>query len=218
MKGFVAFEAATFRRNFTRYTFHNLPELASHLHLYVRSAVDGWQREVSVAFSDSFCEQWSRLPEFNFSECSKAPERNDSAWYGLGDVSIDFGPSQEFRYELLVNDWPRRVSLMAQLRTALLSPPASIGPNAPALIRALPTPIRWHQAIDASILARILAWSDDYYAPLGLDGTILYVLPLQLADLQAHSTIQAMIASNRLSLVLWDDLSYFEVYRRLFAA
>lgn len=211
MKGFVAFEAATFRRDFQKYTYHTLPEVASHLQLYVRSSLEGWQREVQVTFSDSYCEQWVHRPNFDFDECMKAPERKNSRMYSLGDVSIDFGPTQEVRYELLVNDWPRRVSLSAQLHTALLMPPASIEMDAPSVIRALPTPMRWDIAIDASILARILSWSDDYYAPLGLNGTILYVLPLQLAELQVHPTIKTMVASNRLSLALWDDLTYYEV-------
>lgn len=212
IKGFVAFEATTYPSNWTKYTFHNIPEVATQLRLFLQSPVHGWQRELSITFSDSMCEQRVAFPTFNFTNCTKDEERMRSTWYALGDISADFGSTDDVEVELALNDWPRRVSLKAQLWAAKSAPPAqAYGVGKPALIRALPTPFLAEQTLDTTIMARLLKWSEEYYTPLGLDLTVWYILPSQLATVEAHPIIRALVAARRLTLVLWDEFSFYNV-------
>lgn len=222
MKGFVAFEAASYPSGW-KYTFHNVAEIAS-LRLYVRFYKQGWQRELSIVLSDSICEQHAQLPNQNhkpsaFQACVDGMQQRNVKHYTFGDVSVDFGHTADVGIELLAHGWPRRISLEGQLQAALAAPPAlADASSTAAFYRVLPTPMAPQRTIKASVLARILRWGDDYYKPLGLKATVLYVLPSQVAELEAHPSIRTLVATKRLSLVLWNELSHYQVGVRYSAA
>ena len=138
----------------------------------------------------------------------------------MGIVSLDFGPTAAVDFDLLVQGWPRRVSLKRQLQAALAAPPAEAGAGGgagagtgppPPVYRATP----YFYSLEAGTAGAILAWLDEYYQPLGLAGTIMYVLPKDEEELAAQPRIRELMAAGRLVLVLWDEFSWYEVRSRL---
>ena len=215
MKGFVAFEfnaqPATWRPHVSS-IFKNVPEVASKLHLLLHSS-QGWQREVQVVHTNGECERVEGGPGFDMQACLEREARKTNLYYHLSEFSIDLGPAAAVDFFLMVQGWPRRVSIKRQLQAALAGPPAEAGTGAvagaqpPAVYRALPCLFN----VRASVAARILAWQDDYHRPLGLAGTVMYVLPKDEVELAAQPRIRELVAAGRLTLVLWDDFAPFKV-------
>jgi hypothetical protein len=204
MKGFVGFEA-TAKPPKPGYTFKNVPEVSSQLRLYLRSA-GGWQQEVAVELSDALCE-WQPNKEL-FQACLADAKRKSRTSYSLGDLSIDLGDTQALDIELLVQGWPRYVSLSAQLQAALGAPPADAdGGGVRTLHRTLP----YHASLPVPRLARILEWSEQYHTSLGFAGTYMYALPKDVAELEAHPGIRSLVARRQLTIILWDEFATYKV-------
>ena len=152
-------------------------------------------------------------PGFDMQACLEREARKTNLYYHLSEFSIDLGPAAAVDFFLMVQGWPRRVSIKRQLQAALAGPPAEAGTGAvagaqpPAVYRALPCLFN----VRASVAARILAWQDDYHRPLGLAGTVMYVLPKDEVELAAQPRIRELVAAGRLTLVLWDDFAPFKV-------
>ena len=131
----------------------------------------------------------------------------------LLDISLDFGPAAAAPsdVELFVSGWPRFVSLQAQLQRAKASPPAltpaAVGGRPPTLVRALP----YFKTISADRVALAAERSMQYHAALGMNRTVLYVLPKDTMEFGAHPRLRALVASGALTLVQWDELAAFEV-------
>lgn len=225
LKGFLAFEPTVHPAHWkgTMHldgfdTFFNVPEVAARLRLLLRSASGGWERPLSLAFSQHHCEMfppWGQRTESgpDHRACYAAAPLDKPA-HSLADLSVDLGPTTGTDYELLVEGWPRRVALKAQLQAALAAPPAATeagGP--PPLYRSLPTSKAPDKVIHPAKLARLLEWGDEYYEPLGLAGTHLYVLPGEVAELVAQQAVQRLLAARRLTLIEWDQFSWFKVRR-----
>ncbi|KAL4423820.1 hypothetical protein ABPG75_001121 [Micractinium tetrahymenae] len=228
-RGFLAFEFTSAPAHWTcQYTFHNVPEVAHAMRLYVIHHTLNWQREIAVEFSFDYCERqaWANKAGFDYTSCvaALAAQRNRT-WYNLGDIDLDFGivlqgiegsNFEALDFDLRVDGWPRRANLKAQLAAALRAPPADAGDRAasgpPAVLRALP--YFYNSVVDADKTAWLLRWSDEYHATLGFSRSLLYVLPRDAAAFEAHPGIRALVEERRLALVLWDQHAGFAEFRR----
>lgn len=224
LKGFVAFEPTVHPEHWKGKmhldgldTFFNVPEVAARLRLLLRSASGKWERPLSLAFSHHHCElfpPWGQRTglEADYRACLAAAATLEKPAHSLADLSVDLGPTNAADYELLVEGWPRRVALKAQLQAALAAPPAvptDAGP--PQLFRSLPTSKAPDAVIRPAKLARLLEWGDEYYKPLGLASTFLYLLPGEVAELAAQPAVQQLLAAQRLALIEWDQFSWYKV-------
>lgn len=92
--------------------------MATRLRLLLRSAAGGWQREVAVEFAYDKCQRRSAEAGFDFEACVAEMKAEPPYWSNLGLVDLDFGPAEAVdpNFQLLVDGWPRRVSLKAQLQ------------------------------------------------------------------------------------------------------
>ena len=208
LKGVIAFEPIDSLPSEVRYTFRNVPEVAHSLQLVLRSEAGGWQRDVPLTHTTGKCEVM-RGPntEKDLNVCSNRSSSRTSAFFQPSEFSLDLGPTDSPDFHLLVAGWPRRANLRRQLQLALHAPPAEAATAPPRVVRVLP----YLRSVPAAAVARILAWQEQYYAPLGLSGTVLYVLPKHLLDLEEQRDIQQLVAAGRLTLVLWDELAWYKV-------
>lgn len=245
-RGFVAFMSINPPEHWREYyTFRNPPEVATRLRLLLRSAAGGWQREVAVEFAYDKCQRRSAEAGFDFEACVAEMKAEPPYWSNLGLVDLDFGPAEAVdpNFQLLVDGWPRRVSLKAQLQDALAGLPAEPeGPGEPPsqpygpphtndtvadaaaataaaadtaarprpkLLRAFP----YFHTVDANKTAKLIHWSHKYHSPLGFDGVVMYVLPKDVRDMEAHKGLRALMADGRLTLVVWDEFPWHEGWR-----
>ena len=208
LQGFVAFEAAESLHDRVRATFRNPPEVAHSLRLVLRSEAGGWQRDVPLTHSTGGCEYKAlHNPKADVDACFARASNNTGALLHPSEFGLNLGSTDSPDFHLLVAGWPRRANLRRQLQLALRAPPADTeGPPFP-VVRPLP----YLRSVPAAAVARILAWQEQYYAPLGLSGTVLYVLPKELLDLEEQRDIQQLVAAGRLTLVLWDELAWYKV-------
>ncbi len=96
----------------------NPPEVATRLRLFLRSAEGGWQREVAVEFAYDKCQRRAWEPGVDFEGCVAEMKAEAPYWSNLGIIDLDFGPAKTVdpNFLLLVDGWPRHVSLKAQLQ------------------------------------------------------------------------------------------------------
>ena len=181
-----------------------------HLRLGLRSPVHGWEREVAVETNFMVCEF---VGSQKYDECvanltTGVPPHTRPA-YQLPDISVDLGPTAATDLQLFVYGWPRHVSLTALLQAALARREPAPPPSArnPGVLIAYP----YLQRVDPDSVARLLGWSTAYHAALGFQGAVMYVLAKHAAALRAHPGVRALLASERLRLVLWDEFAWLEV-------
>ena len=207
LKGFIAFEATKLPLK-QRYTFHNPPEVAHRLQLVLRSEAGGWQRDVPLTHTTGQCEKLGDFEtDAELNACLNKTGDSTSALFQPSEFSLDLGPTDSPDFHLLVAGWPRRANLRRQLQLALRALPAEAATAPPRVVRPLP----YLRSVPAAAVARILTWQEQYYAPLGLSGTVLYVLPKELLDLEEQRDIRQLVAAGRLTLVLWDELAWYKV-------
>ncbi|KAL4423957.1 hypothetical protein ABPG75_001258 [Micractinium tetrahymenae] len=162
---------------------------------------------------------------------------------GLVDLDLGPAEVADPNFQLLVGGWPRRVSLKAQLQDALAGPPAepegpgvppsqpygaprtqdaaanaatAVGAAAGAAARPQPKLLRaflYFYNVGAAKTARLIHWSHRYHNPLGFDGVVMYVLPKDVRDMEAHKGLRALMADGRLTLVEWDEFAWHEGWR-----
>ncbi|KAL4434828.1 hypothetical protein ABPG77_005355 [Micractinium sp. CCAP 211/92] len=211
-RGFVAFMSINPPEHWREhYTFRNPPEVATRLRLFLRSAEGGWQREVAVEFAYDKCQRRAWEPGFDFEGCVAEMKAEAPYWSNLGIIDLDFGPAETVdpNFLLLVDGWPRHVSLKAQLQARGGAAAASAARPRPQLLRAFP----YFHTVDAVKTARLIHWSHRYHNPLGFDGVIMYVLPKDVRDMEAHKGLRALMADGRLTLVEWDEFPWHEGWR-----
>ncbi|PSC70646.1 sidekick isoform X1 [Micractinium conductrix] len=210
IKGFAAFDTVAPPVRRENYTFAHVPEVYRHLRLGLRSASGGWERKVALEYPFNRCELQSRSPGFDYAACLAAEKAKQWAQYPIPDISIDLGATSDTDYELFIYGWPRHVDLAAQLQEALARPPLRpFPPRPPSLYRALP----YLSTIHPTRVARILRWSNQYHAAVGLRGALLYVLSKDVAALESNPVIGMLVAARRLTLVLWDDFAWLRQWR-----
>ncbi|KAL4434827.1 hypothetical protein ABPG77_005354 [Micractinium sp. CCAP 211/92] len=245
-RGFVAFMSINPPEHWREhYTFRNPPEVVTGMRLFLRSAEGGWQREVAVEFAYDKCQRRSWESTFDFEGCVAEMKAEAPYWSNLGIIDLDFGPAETVdpNFLLLVDGWPRHVSLKAQLQDALAWPPAEPeGPGVPptqpygpphtrdaagdaaaaagaaagAAARPQPRLLRifpYFHSVDVNKTARLVRWSHKYHKPLGFESVIMYVLPKHVRDVEAHEGLRALMADGRLRLVLWDEFPWYQGWR-----
>ncbi|PSC70647.1 hypothetical protein C2E20_5971 [Micractinium conductrix] len=215
LKGFAYFEFTRAPRTWkaTRVVaLTNMPQVFHHLRLGLRSPVHGWEREVAVETNFMVCEF---VGSQKYDECvanltTGVPPHTRPA-YQLPDISVDLGPTAATDLQLFVYGWPRHVSLTALLQAALARREPAPPPSArnPGVLIAYP----YLQRVDPDSVARLLGWSTAYHAALGFQGAVMYVLAKHAAALRAHPGVRALLASERLRLVLWDEFAWLEGWR-----
>ena len=208
LKGFVVFEAASYPDTWPKGWYDN-PGMMPTLRLLLASKVNqNWTQQLELT---NTCRPPAQDGVPAAEEVCRAVlagpmERNP--W--VPNIHVDLGPSPDPALNLVVDGWPRRVSLKAQLQQALASPPAltaATGP--PLLVRALP--YFWDTKADQAAL--LLDWSNQYYERLGFNTTIAYVLPDDAAALSAHPRVRSLVAARKLMLFLWDQFAAYPVRR-----
>ncbi len=207
LKGFLMFEATSYPEAWPK-KWNYSPSMISTLRLSLASKTSqSWTRVLSLLRPNQTNE--ARVPAIEACHASlRSPPDFRESRLDLLDIRVDLGTSPDPALDLVVDGWPRRVSLKAQLQQALASPPAltaATGP--PLLVRALP----YFVNATPDHAALLLDWSSQYHEPLGFDGTIAYVLPDDAVALSAHPRIRALVAARRLTLFLWDQFVAYPV-------
>lgn len=133
--------------------------MATQLRIFLRSTTGDWEREVPLEFAYDRCQRRSAEPGFDFDACVEELKAEPPYWANLGIIDLDFGPAEDVdpSFQLLVDGWPRRVSLKAQLQ-------ARAGWRAGAGCG----PLRWqrrmravHPLPPAACRGRVLEWPRD---------------------------------------------------------
>ena len=201
LKGFIAFEATSYPDTWPRAHYHD-PVMMSTLLLSLASQTTGHNWTLPLMWGN----QTAGVPAAE--ACRSLLADPPHLFRTLMDMRANLGASPDPALDLLVDGWPRRVSLKAQLQQALASPPAlTAASGPPLLVRALP----YFFGLAGDQIAQLLEWSNQYHEPLGFDGTIAYVLPDDAAELSAHPRIRALVAARRLTLFLWDQFAEYPV-------
>ena len=208
LKGFVVFEAASYPDGWPKQSYNN-PGMMPTLRLLLASKVNqNWTQPLELQYTCRPTAQ-DRVPAAKeICRTVLADPTARAPW--LLNIHVDLGPSPDPALTLVVDGWPRRVSLKAQLQQALASPPAqtaSSGP--PLLVRSLP--YFWDTKADQAAL--LLDWGIQYHERLGFNTTIAYVLPHDAPELCAQPRIQTLVAARKLMLFLWDQYATIPVRR-----
>ena len=216
IRGFVIFEFNELPPHFKSNVFQirlgmfNVPEVFHFMRLSVRSNGEGWQKDVplNMPVCDGFWNSPGPHPSRSFLQCIRDITNPDNHMprYPLTQIDFDMGPLHSTDVDLLVEGWPRIVSLAELLQGAVPMPQHHV----PALPFSRPTIIN-HIAclykVDVPFVAQMLTWRAEHLAEVGVETTFLYVKSRYAPALASNSVIQSLIARNQLRLVVWEELS-----------
>lgn len=122
------------------YTFSNPPEVASRLHLALAAGpFNGstwrWRRRLTLGLSTGICEGSRGASDAEFAACVTREAAAPKTWYNLAQLDANLGHTADTDFSLLVEGWPRRADLSAQLSAALKAPLAEAAPGDVAAVK-----------------------------------------------------------------------------------